>query len=162
MFEAAESPYLVTFDGSFRVDNAPTTPPDGAPDEQALKDALDASAEAGTMILKFWLNVSRDEQRKRFLSRLDEPEKHWKFSLGDIRERRCWDDYMSAYEDALNRTSRAWAPWYAIPADDKDFMRMTVADIVVDNLEACGLAYPVLSDEARSELEVGRRALEAD
>jgi len=119
-------------------------------------------ADAGTMILKFWLNVSRDEQRERFLSRLDEPEKHWKFSLGDVRERRYWDDYMGAYEDALNRTSRPWAPWYAIPADDKDFMRMTVADLVAANLEARGLAYPALSDAARSELEEGRRALEAE
>lgn len=119
-------------------------------------------ADAGTMVLKFWLNVSLAEQRKRFLSRLDEPEKHWKFSLGDVRERRYWDDYMGAYQDALNRTSRPWAPWYAIPADDKDFMRMTVADVIVDNLETFSLAYPALSDAARSELEEGRRALEAE
>jgi PPK2 family polyphosphate:nucleotide phosphotransferase len=119
-------------------------------------------ADAGTMILKFWLNVSREEQRERFLSRLDEPEKHWKFSLGDVRERQYWDGYMGAYQDALNRTSRPWAPWYAVPADDKDFMRMTVADIIVGNLEACDLAYPTLSDTARSELEEGRRALVAE
>lgn len=119
-------------------------------------------ADAGTMVLKFWLNVSRDEQRRRFLKRLRRPDKHWKFSLDDVRERRHWDDYMLAYEDALNRTSRPWAPWYAIPADDKDFMRMTVADIVVRNLESCGLAYPVLSDAEQAKLDEGRRALEAE
>lgn len=119
-------------------------------------------ADAGTMVLKFWLNVSRDEQRRRFLKRLRRPDKHWKFSLADVRERRFWDDYMRAYEDVLNRTSRPWAPWYAIPADDKDFMRMTVADLVVRNLESCGLAYPALSDAARAELDEGRRALEAE
>jgi len=119
-------------------------------------------ADAGTMVLKFWLNVSRDEQRQRFLKRLRRPDKHWKFSLGDVRERGYWDDYMRAYEDVLNRTSRPWAPWYAIPADDKDFMRMSVADLVVRNLESCGLVYPALSDAERAELDEGRRALEAE
>ena len=291
MFEAADSRYLVPFDGSFRVDDSPTEPPDGTPDEDALEDRLDdlvermhdlqrmlyaqnevavllvfqamdaggkdstirqvttgvnpagfqvfsfkqPSAEeldhdflwrtmkalpergrigifnrshyeevlvvrvhpeflqaqrlprlpsdltelwreryeaiaaweehlanAGTIVLKFWLNVSKAEQAERFLSRIEEPEKHWKFSLKDVEERAHWDDYMAAYEDALNATSRSWAPWYAIPADDKDYMRMTVADIIVRNLERLGLAYPTVSDEARAELEIGRRALEAE
>ena len=291
MFEAADSPYLVPFDGSFRVEDSPTEPPDGTPDEDTLEDRLDdlvermydlqrmlyarnevavllvfqamdaggkdstirqvttgvnpagfqvfsfkqPSAEeldhdflwrtmkalpergrigifnrshyeevlvvrvhpeflqaqrlprlpsdltelwreryeaiaaweehlanAGTIVLKFWLNVSKAEQAERFLSRIEEPEKHWKFSLKDVEERAHWDDYMAAYEDALNATSRSWAPWYAIPADDKDYMRMTVADIIVRNLERLGLAYPTVSDEARAELEIGRRALEAE
>ena len=286
-----ESPYLVPFDGSFRVAGAPTCPPDGGPDEDALEDALDASvdrlrelqrmlyaddrfavllvfqamdaggkdgtirhlttgvnpagfqvssfkqpsaeelehdflwrctrrlpergrigifnrshyeevlvvrvhpeylesqdlpelpddlgllwrdryasiadweghlARSGTVVLKFWLNVSRTEQRRRFLARIERPEKNWKFSLADIEERRLWDAYMDAYEEALAATSRPWAPWYAIPADDKDFMRATVADIVVRRLESLGLAYPEPSARALEELEIGRRALEAE
>ncbi|MDH3862274.1 MAG: polyphosphate kinase 2 family protein, partial [Gammaproteobacteria bacterium] len=85
-------------------------------------------ARNGTVILKFWLNVSKDEQKRRFLSRLDDAEKNWKFEPNDVKERRHWDDYMRAYEDALNATSRPWAPWYAIPADDKPYMRARVAD----------------------------------
>ena len=291
MFEAADSPYLVPFDGSFRVADSPTGPPDGTPDEDALEDRLDGLvdrlhdvqrmlyaqnevavllvfqamdaggkdstirkvmtgvnpagfqvysfkqpsseeldhdflwrtmralpergrigifnrshyeevlvvrvhpeflraqrlprlptdlselwreryeaiaaweehlASAGTMVLKFWLNVSKAEQAERFLSRIEEPHKHWKFSLKDVEERAHWDDYMTAYEDALNATSRSWAPWYAIPADDKDYMRMTVADIIVRNLDGLDLAYPTVSDEARAELEIGRRALEQE
>lgn len=291
MHEVVESPYIVPFDGSFRVAGAPTRPPDGTPDEDALEDALDVSvdrlrdlqrmlyaqnrlavllvfqamdaggkdgtirhlttgvnpagfqvssfkqpsaeeldhdflwrcarrlpergrigifnrshyeevlvvrvhpeyleaqrlpdlpddlgelwrdryasiagweehlARSGTVVLKFWLNVSRAEQRRRFLSRIEEPEKHWKFSLKDIEERRLWDAYMEAYEDALVATSRPWAPWYAIPADDKDFMRATVADIVVRRLEGLGLAYPVPSARALEELEIGRRELAAE
>lgn len=291
MFEAVESPYLVPFDGSFRVAGAPTTPPPGVPDEEALENALDASvdrlrdlqrmlyaddrfavllvfqamdaggkdstirhlttgvnpagfqvsafkqpsteeldhdflwrcarrlpergrigifnrshyeevlvvrvhpeyleaqrlpdlpgdldeiwrgryesiaawerhlARSGTVVLKFWLNVSRAEQRRRFLSRIEEPEKNWKFSLNDIEERRFWDAYMAAYEDALAATSRPWAPWYAIPADDKDFMRATVADIVVRGLDRLGLAYPTPAAGALKELELGRRALESE
>ncbi|MEJ2189449.1 MAG: polyphosphate kinase 2 family protein, partial [Acidobacteriota bacterium] len=91
-------------------------------------------ARSGTVILKFWLNVSKEEQRRRFLSRLDEPEKNWKFSSADVKERGCWDDYMKAYEEALNATSRPWAPWYAIPADDKRNMRVAVARILRDTL----------------------------
>lgn len=291
MFEAVESPYLVPFDGSFRVEGAPTTPPAGVPDEDALEDDLDVAvdrlrdlqrmlyahdrfavllvfqamdaggkdstirhlttgvnpagfqvsafkqpsaeeldhdflwrcarrlpergrigifnrshyeevlvvrvhpeyleaqrlpdlpddldelwreryesivawerhlARSGTVVLKFWLNVSRGEQRRRFLSRIEEPHKHWKFSLKDVEERRSWEAYMAAYEDALTATSRPWAPWYAIPADDKDFMRATVADIVVRRLEGLGLAYPTPSARALEELELGRRALEAE
>ena len=84
------------------------------------------------MVLKFFLNVSREEQRRRFLARLDEPSKNWKFSEGDVRESERWDDYMTAYQAALNATSRPWAPWYAIPADDKPFARLCVAEILVD------------------------------
>ena len=99
-------------------------------------------ARNGTVVVKFFLNVSREEQRQRFLSRLDEPEKHWKFASGDVRERGFWEAYMEAYRDALAATSKPWAPWYSIPADDKPFMRLKVAEIVVDTLRTLGLRYP--------------------
>jgi len=86
-------------------------------------------ARNGTIILKFWLHVSKDEQRRRLLARLTEPEKHWKFSQQDLEERKLWKRYMAAYEATINATSRSWAPWYVIPADDKPFMRMCVAEI---------------------------------
>jgi len=114
----------------------------------------------GTMILKFWLNVSRDEQRQRFLDRLNEPEKNWKFSTGDMRERGFWNDYMQAFEDAVRETSRPWAPWYAIPADSKSFMRMTVADIVVRAMQSLGMHYPEVHEDERSHFEELRRQLE--
>ena len=119
-------------------------------------------ARNGTVILKFWLNVSKDEQKRRFLSRLDETEKNWKFEPNDVKERRHWDDYMRAYEDALNATSRPWAPWYAIPADDKPYMRARVADIIIDTLKSIGLQYPEPSDEDRAEFAEARRELSAD
>jgi PPK2 family polyphosphate:nucleotide phosphotransferase len=99
-------------------------------------------ARNGTVVLKFWLNVSKDEQARRFLDRLEEPTSNWKFEAGDLRERRHWDQYMEAYEDALNKTSRECAPWYAIPADDKHYMRWQVARILRKSLEGLGLAYP--------------------
>ena len=111
------------------------------------------------MRLKFWLNVSKEEQKKRFLARLDDEDKQWKFSARDIRERQSWDSYMNAYEDALNNTSREWAPWYAIPADDKRFMRATIAGIIVDALESIGLEYPVASEEDKATFDESRRAL---
>ena len=119
-------------------------------------------ARNGTVILKFWLNVSREEQRQRFLSRLDEPEKNWKFSAGDVKERGHWDAYMHAYEEALKATSRPWAPWYAIPADSKAYMRATVADIVVRTLRGLGLAYPTVDDEVRATFDAMRAALEGE
>ena len=119
-------------------------------------------ARNGTVILKFWLNVSKDEQKRRFLSRLDETEKNWKFEPNDVKERRHWANYMRAYEDALNATSRPWAPWYAIPADDKPYMRARVADIIIDTLQSIGLQYPEPSDEDRAEFAEARRELSAD
>ncbi len=101
------------------------------------------------MILKFWLNVSREEQARRFLRRIDRPDKNWKFQSRDILERHHWDAYMAAYQEALRATSRPWAPWYAIPADDKPFMRLTVAEILRDQLRALGLRYPELPEDER-------------
>jgi PPK2 family polyphosphate:nucleotide phosphotransferase len=116
-------------------------------------------ARNGTVIRKFFLNVSKKEQRKRFLSRLDEPEKHWKFELGDVRERARWKDYMEAYEDAIRATATPWAPWYVIPADHKWFTRLAVADAVVDTLEELKLEYPKVDAEKQKELAEARRLL---
>ena len=102
------------------------------------------------MILKFFLNVSKDEQKKRFLHRLDRPEKNWKFSSADLSERGYWDDYMSAYEDALSATSTDWAPWYVIPADHKWVTRAVVADIVTKAIRGLDLTYPEVTDAQKA------------
>ena len=117
---------------------------------------------ATAVILKFWLNVSKDEQKRRFLARLDDPDKNWKYEPNDVRERRYWDDYMAAYEAALNATSRPWAPWYAIPADDKPYMRARVADIIIKTMESIGLAYPEPTERERAEFAASRAELCSD
>ncbi len=119
-------------------------------------------ARNGTIILKFWLNVSKEEQRQRFLSRLDEPEKNWKFSAGDVRERGFWDDYMHAYEQALSATSRPWAPWYAIPADNKAYMRVCVAETIVRTMQSLNLKYPEVSSAERAKFDEMRALLESE
>jgi len=126
---------------------------------QSIREQEEHLARNGTVILKFWLNVSKDEQKKRFLSRLDQADKNWKFEPRDVVERRHWDDYMHAYEQALNATSRPWAPWYAIPADSKPYMQARVASIIVDALHSIGLKYPTPSDEDRAEFESARAEL---
>ena len=103
-------------------------------------------ARNGTMVLKFFLNVSRAEQKKRFLSRIDDASKNWKFSVGDVIESRHFDRYMHAYQEALRATSKPWAPWYAIPADDKDYMRTAVADVVAQALAELPLRWPEKSE----------------
>lgn len=110
-------------------------------------------ADNGTVILKFWLNVSKAEQKNRFLSRIHEPEKNWKFSSGDVRERGFWKDYMMAYEDALNATSKPWAPWFAIPADDKPYMRKVVANIILETMEGMNLKYPEISQKEKDKFD---------
>ena len=117
-------------------------------------------ARNGTVILKFWLNVSKDEQKRRFLDRLDNPDKNWKFEPQDVIERRYWDSYMDAYEAALNATSRPWAPWYAIPADHKPYMRARVAEIIIETLQSIGLKYPEPTPEDLDEFESMRSELE--
>lgn len=116
----------------------------------------------GTVVLKFWLNVSREEQRQRFLARLEEPHKNWKFDFSDVAEREHWKEYMNAYQEALNQTSRPWAPWYAIPADDKPYMRAAVADIIVRTLEGLGLKYPKPAKAERERFDGMRRKLESE
>ena len=117
-------------------------------------------ARNGVIVLKFWLNVSKEEQRQRFLARIDEPEKNWKFSKSDVEERGFWTDYMKAYEETLNATSRPWAPWYAIPADDKPFMRAKVAEIIINNLEQLDLDYPKVTKSKRKQLQEMRLLLD--
>ena len=109
-------------------------------------------ARNGTVILKFWLNISKEEQKQRFLARIDTPDKNWKFASSDVEERRHWDDYMTAYEDALNETSRPWAPWYAIPADNKRVMRIKVAEVLAETLESLDLTYPSICEGRKQEL----------
>lgn len=108
--------------------------------------------ENGIAVLKFFLHVSKEEQRQRFLDRIDRPDKNWKFSAGDVKEREFWDDYMNAYEDVLSHTSTDWAPWYVIPADHKWFMRLAVGEIIADTLKGLDLHYPKVSQEHREEL----------
>ncbi len=119
-------------------------------------------ARSGTCVLKFFLNVSRDEQRKRFLARLDEPGKRWKFSMGDVEERKLWPKYMAAYEEAIRATSTPEAPWYVVPADRKWFTRLVVASAVVDALEGLKPQFPKVEDEALKRMLAVRAALEAD
>ena len=126
---------------------------------QSIREQEEHLARNGTVILKFWLNVSKDEQKRRFLSRLDDPDKNWKFEPRDVVERRYWDDYMHAYEQALSATSRPWAPWYSIPADDKPYMQARVAEIIIAALQNIGLRYPEPSAEDRDEFTKARAEL---
>ena len=119
-------------------------------------------AENGTLVLKFFLNVSKEEQKKRFLERIDRPEKNWKFSDADVRERQHWDEYQAAYEDCLNQTSTKHAPWYVIPADRKWFARICVAAVVCKRMDALDLTFPTLSEEHRRQLKEARRLLESE
>ncbi|MFY9781097.1 MAG: polyphosphate kinase 2 family protein [Candidatus Baltobacteraceae bacterium] len=113
----------------------------------------------GTVILKFFLHLSKDEQRKRLLERIDTPEKNWKISPADVHERAFWESYRHAYEDLLTHTSTEHAPWYVIPADRKWFTRAAIADVIVARLQDLGLAYPIVTDEQRSQLEAERKQL---
>lgn len=119
-------------------------------------------ANNGTKILKFFLNISKEEQKKRFLERIDNPSKNWKLSPSDVKERGHWDDYQKAYEDMLRHTSTDWAPWYVIPADRKWFSRVAIANIVVTALEEMKLEYPTLNEHQRSQLEESKTLLMAE
>lgn len=114
------------------------------------------------LVLKFFLNVSKQEQRRRFLERLENPEKNWKFSMADIRERGHWDQYQEVYEDMLSATSTDIAPWYVIPADKKWFTRACVADIITSQIEKLGLKYPTVPDSQREALAAAKQNLEAE
>lgn len=119
-------------------------------------------ARSGTIVLKFFLNVSQKEQHARFADRMNDPDAHWKFNAGDFEESTKWDEYMAAYQDALRATSKPWAPWYAIPADSKSYMRRTVAEIVVKTIKQLDLPYPTLPPKAQAELERVRARLAAE
>jgi len=126
---------------------------------RAMNDFEKYLTENGMRIFKFFLNVSRDEQKRRFLERIDDPAKNWKFSMGDVKERQHWDAYMTAYEDMLRHTSTSYAPWYVIPADRKWYMRSLVCDILVDGLKSLNLEYPKLGQEQLDGLSEARRLL---
>ncbi len=119
-------------------------------------------AHNGTVVIKFFLHVSKEEQRKRLLARLDEPGKRWKFSAGDIAERKLWDKYMNAYDDMIRATSRDEAPWYVIPADHKPFARLMVAAALIETLEGLDLKYPKIEGKALEEMQQVRTALTAE
>ena len=110
--------------------------------------------------MKFFLHISKEEQRKRFLERIDRPEKNWKFSEADVKERELWGDYMKAYEDCMRATSTRTSPWYAIPADDKRNARLIISQIVVDTLESLQLSYPKTDKDRLKELRSLRKQLE--
>lgn len=129
---------------------------------QSIRDHEAHLARNGAVIVKFFLHVSRDEQRRRFLERIDEPHKNWKFNERDVREREHWNEYMRAYEEALSATSRVWAPWYAVPADDKSFLRMTVAELIAATLGQLKLHYPKVRESDRERFAEMRRLLQAE
>jgi PPK2 family polyphosphate:nucleotide phosphotransferase len=118
--------------------------------------------ENGIIVLKFFLNVSKDEQKRRFLERIDRPEKNWKFSANDAKERAFWDDYMRAYEDVFNNTSTEWAPWHVIPADKKWYTRLVVAAVIYHTLMGLKLHYPEVSQAHRTELLEAKKVLESE
>jgi PPK2 family polyphosphate:nucleotide phosphotransferase len=119
-------------------------------------------ARNGTLVLKFFLNVSRDEQRKRFLDRIEEPAKRWKFSMGDVSERKLWPKYMEAYEDLIRETSRPEAPWFVVPADNKWFTRLVVSSAICDAIEKLDIDFPKIEGKALKELKAVRDALKAE
>ena len=129
---------------------------------ESIRDHEKHLARNGTVILKFWLNVSPEVQKERFLARLDAPEKNWKFNAADVAERAHWDAYMTAYEAALRGTSRAYAPWYAIPADSKSYMQLMVAEIIVKTLKSLKLKYPVVAAAERKRFEEMRQLLNSE
>ena len=116
----------------------------------------------GTVVVKFFLHVSKKEQKRRFLARLDDPEKQWKFSAADVRERGHWDDYQAAYEDAISATSTRQAPWYVIPSDHKWIARALVAQVLVDTIRGLGLRFPKVGPEKKAALLEARRVLERE
>jgi polyphosphate kinase 2 (PPK2 family) len=116
----------------------------------------------GVVIVKFYLNLSHKEQKKRFLDRLDKPDKNWKFSASDVRERRYWSEYMQAYEEAIRATASKAAPWFVVPADSKWFTRLVVAAAIVETVEKLDLEYPKVTPERMKDLAAAREALKAE
>ena len=127
-----------------------------------IRDWEQHLTENGTHILKFFLNVSKKEQKQRFLDRINEPDKNWKFSMGDVKERGHWNEYMTAYTEAISATSSANAPWHVIPADKKWFTRLAVSEIIVKKLESMKLHFPAVTQEHKAELQEAKKLLEAE
>ncbi|HEV7699971.1 MAG TPA: polyphosphate kinase 2 family protein [Pyrinomonadaceae bacterium] len=129
---------------------------------QQIRDWEDMLTANGTHVIKFFLHVSKDEQKKRFLDRIDEPDKNWKFSAGDAKERAYWDKYMAAYSEAMELTSSDASPWYIIPADKKWFTRLAVSEIIVKKLESLNLKYPKVDEKAKADLDEAKKILESE
>lgn len=127
-----------------------------------IKNLEEYLVDNGIHVIKFFLNVSREEQKRRFLDRIAEPEKNWKFSAGDVKERGFWDDYMNAYEEAIAATSTEKAPWYVIPADNKWFTRLAISEVIVKKLESLKMSYPKVSDAEMAQLLEAKKALESE
>ncbi len=130
--------------------------------EERYRSIVDLEAHLyrnGTRIIKFFLHLSKDEQRERFLDRIDEPDKNWKFCLADVRERERWDDYMAAYEACLNATSTSHAPWYVVPADSKKNARLIISEIILDTMKELRMSYPTVSEARLEELQAIRKEL---
>jgi PPK2 family polyphosphate:nucleotide phosphotransferase len=125
----------------------------------SINDLEKHLARNGTQIVKFFLHLSKEEQARRFLARIENPEKNWKFDAGDVAERRLWKEYQSAYEDCLGATSTKHAPWYVVPADDKENARLIISQVIVDTLEALDMSYPKVDKARRRELEEFGRKL---
>ena len=123
------------------------------------EDMLDYN---GTHVLKFFLNVSLDEQKKRFLDRIEQPDKNWKFNAGDAKERALWKDYMNAYTDAMEATSTDKSPWFIIPADKKWFTRLAVSDIIINKMESLNLKYPTVTEAHKADLLEAKKMLESE
>jgi PPK2 family polyphosphate:nucleotide phosphotransferase len=116
-------------------------------------------ANSGTVVLKFFLHISKDEQARRFLDRIDEADKNWKFSFGDLEERKHWDDYMAACDDMIRSTARDWAPWHVVPANNKWYARMVISSVLTETLERLDPQYPTVTDEERQRMKAARDAL---
>lgn len=126
---------------------------------ESIRNFEEHLAVNGTVVLKFFLNVSKDEQKQRFLDRIEDPTKNWKFSSGDIKERALWDEYMKAYEDAINETSTKESPWHIIPADKKWFARLAISEIIADKLKSLNIKFPVLDEVEQGKLLETKTAL---
>lgn len=129
---------------------------------QSIRNFEEHLTANGTVILKFFLNVGRDEQKQRFMDRIEDPTKNWKFSSGDIKERALWDKYMAAYQDAINETSTKESPWHIIPADKKWFTRLAISEIILDKLKSLDLKFPVVNEEEKSKLTETKLTLLAE
>ena len=129
---------------------------------ESINDYERHLARSGTVVLKFFLHVSREQQAKRLLERLDEEEKNWKFEAGDLAERKLWNDYMEAYEEMVQATATKDAPWHVVPADHKWFTRLVVSAVIIEKLKSLGLKFPELTLEEKAQLTVAREALMAD
>jgi PPK2 family polyphosphate:nucleotide phosphotransferase len=129
---------------------------------ESIADLERHLARNGMVVLKFFLNVSQREQKRRFLERLDMPDKNWKLSETDAKERRLWKQYMACYEEAIRATAKPWAPWYVVPADNKWFTRLVVAGAIIDALEGLDLRYPAVDDAKKKEIAATRRLLSSE